>query len=74
MNEFITKPSKTTQECLDEMTHVSSNLTQSLGFEFNLGHPVVLKLLRRTFRPFGSHNARGVSLCSCTWRISDLHP
>jgi len=34
----------------------------------------LLKLLRECAVAFGSHNARGISLCSCAWRIPDLHP
>jgi len=33
-----------------------------------------LKLLGRACCPFGSHNARGISLRSCARRILGLHP
>jgi len=39
----------------------------------NLGHATTLKLLGRACRPFAFHNAREISLCSCTRRIPDLH-
>jgi len=38
------------------------------------GHATALKLLERVCRLFEFHNTRGISLCSCTRRIPDLHP
>ncbi|PNX96854.1 receptor-like protein kinase [Trifolium pratense] len=49
------------------MTQVSSCLTKVLGW---LGYAAALKLLGRVFRPFGSHEAREISLCRCAQRIS----
>jgi len=62
---------------LTELNMISIELDgtqESLDFKFSLGHAAALKLLGRACRPFGSHNARGISLHSCAWRIPGLHP
>jgi len=49
-------------------------LSQCPRFESSFGHAALLKLLGRTCRPFGSHNAREISLHSCALMIPGLHP
>jgi len=48
-------------------------ISRGPGFESSLGHASTLKLLGRVCRPFGSYNARGISLRSCARRILGLH-
>jgi len=38
---------------------------QDHGFESSIEHAAALKLLGRVFRPFWSHKAQWISLCTC---------
>jgi len=56
----------THQERLDDMTHVSFNLTNyDHEFKFRLKHATSFKLLRRVCCLFESHTAGGKSFRSC---------